>query len=82
MIFGSGMAAISTSLMALLRAGDHIVFQQSLYGGTYHFAHTQLRRYGMDFSFTDGTSLESLRRSLSLRLKLFIWKLLPILCWQ
>lgn len=62
MIFGSGMAAISTSLMALLRAGDHIVFQQSLYGGTYHFAHTQLRRYGMDYSFTEGTSLESFKK--------------------
>ena len=62
MIFGSGMAAISTSLMAMLRAGDHIVFQQSLYGGTYHFANTQLRRYGMDFSFTHGTSLESFKK--------------------
>ncbi|MEM9362611.1 MAG: aminotransferase class I/II-fold pyridoxal phosphate-dependent enzyme [Bacteroidota bacterium] len=54
MIFGSGMAAISTALMAFLQAGDHIVFQQTLYGGTYNFAVTQLERYGISYSFTEG----------------------------
>ena len=58
LVFGSGMAAISTTLMALLQAGDHVIFQKSLYGGTYHFANSQLRRYGMDFSFAKGNSLE------------------------
>jgi len=57
LVFGSGMAAISTTLMALLKAGDHAVFQQSLYGGTYNFANTQLNRYGMQYSFTTGTTL-------------------------
>lgn len=57
LIFGSGMAAISTTLMALLRAGDHAVFQQSLYGGTYNFATTQLNRCGMQYNFTTGTTL-------------------------
>lgn len=57
LVFGSGMAAISTTLMALLKAGDHAVFQQSLYGGTYNFANTQLSRYGMQYSFTTGTTL-------------------------
>lgn len=57
LVFGSGMAAISTTLMALLKAGDHTVFQQSLYGGTYNFANTQLNRYGMQYSFTTGTTL-------------------------
>ena len=54
MIFGSGMAAISTALMAFLQAGDHIIFQQTLYGGTYNFAVTQLEKYGISYSFTDG----------------------------
>ena len=54
MIFGSGMAAISHCLMAFLKAGDHIVFQQTLYGGTYNFATTQLEKYGISYSFTDG----------------------------
>ena len=54
MIFGSGMAAISHVLMAFLKAGDHIVFQQTLYGGTYNFATTQLEKYGISYSFTQG----------------------------
>ncbi len=54
MIFGSGMAAISHCLMAFLSAGDHVVFQQTLYGGTYNFATTQLEKYGISYSFTDG----------------------------
>ncbi|TAI48634.1 trans-sulfuration enzyme family protein [Flagellimonas allohymeniacidonis] len=54
MIFGSGMAAISTALMAFLKAGDHVVFQQTLYGGTYNFAVTQLEKYGITYTFTEG----------------------------
>ncbi|NQZ43326.1 MAG: PLP-dependent transferase [Flavobacteriaceae bacterium] len=58
MIFGSGMAAISHALMAFLKAGDHIVFQQTLYGGTYNFATTQLGKYGISYSFTTGWEAE------------------------
>lgn len=54
MIFGSGMAAVSHTLMALLRSGDHIVLQQTLYGGTYNFVVTQLEKYGISYSFTTG----------------------------
>jgi len=54
MLFGSGMAAISHALMAFLGAGDHVVFQQTLYGGTYNFATTHLERYGISYSFSNG----------------------------
>lgn len=54
LIFGSGMAAISHALMAFLNAGDHIVLQQTLYGGTYNFAVTQFEKYGISYSFTNG----------------------------
>lgn len=64
MIFGSGMAAISHCLMAFLRAGDHVVFQQTLYGGTYNFATTQLERYGISYSFTDGWLVEDFEREI------------------
>jgi len=62
MIFGSGMAAISHALMAFLQAGDHIVFQQTLYGGTYNFATTQLAKYGISHSFTKGWAAEDFER--------------------
>ncbi len=54
LLFGSGMAAISHALMAFLKTGDHIVLQQTLYGGTYNFAVTQFEKYGISYSFTQG----------------------------
>ncbi|MGB5435379.1 MAG: aminotransferase class I/II-fold pyridoxal phosphate-dependent enzyme [Maribacter sp.] len=54
MIFGSGMAAISTALLAFLRAGDHIVLQKTLYGGTYNFVNEEFSKYGIEYSFTEG----------------------------
>lgn len=54
LLFGSGMAAISHALMAFLKAGDHIVLQQTLYGGTYNFAVSQFEKYGISYSFTEG----------------------------
>src|SRR5690606_39672858 len=44
MVFGSGMAAISTLLFSMLKPGDHAVFQNDLYGGTHHFVATELVR--------------------------------------
>ncbi|MEH6681307.1 MAG: PLP-dependent aspartate aminotransferase family protein [Sediminicola sp.] len=58
MLFGSGMAAISTSLMAFLRAGDHVVLQKTLYGGTYNLVTEEFPKYGIEFSFTDGLDRE------------------------
>ncbi len=54
LIFGSGMAAISTSLMAYLKAGDHIVLQQTLYGGTYNLVTEEFNKFGIEYSFTKG----------------------------
>ena len=54
LIFGSGMAAISTTLLAFLKAGDHIVLQKTLYGGTYNLVNQEFDRYGIEYSFTDG----------------------------
>lgn len=48
MIFSSGMAAIMTSIFAMVRKGDHIIFQDDLYGGTHHAALNELDRYGIE----------------------------------
>ncbi|QWX84919.1 PLP-dependent transferase [Cellulophaga sp. HaHaR_3_176] len=58
LIFGSGMAAISNSLMAFLKAGDHIVLQKTLYGGTYNLVSEEFEKFGIEFSFTDGLNSE------------------------
>ena len=51
LVFGSGMAAITTVLFALLKPGDHAVFQEDLYGGTYHFVAAELTQFGVEVSF-------------------------------
>lgn len=57
MIFGSGMAAVSTGILAFLSAGDHVVLQNMLYGGTYNLVTTQFDKMGVSYSFTDGLSI-------------------------
>ena len=52
--FASGMAAISTILFSFLKQGDHVLFQKGLYGGTTHMVTTELERFGISYSFTDG----------------------------
>ena len=59
LIFGSGMAAISTALLAFLKAGDHIVLQQTLYGGTYNLVTEEFHKYGIEYSFTEGWQPEA-----------------------
>lgn len=50
-VFGSGMAAISTLLMAHLKPGDHAIFQNDLYGGTMQLINHELKRLGVDISW-------------------------------
>jgi cystathionine beta-lyase/cystathionine gamma-synthase len=49
--FASGMAAITTALLTLLRAGDEIVCCASIYGGTFHVLEDWLPRYGIRHRF-------------------------------
>tara|TARA_R110000796_G_scaffold88850_2_gene191767 strand:+ start:30716 stop:31873 length:1158 start_codon:yes stop_codon:yes gene_type:complete len=58
MIFGSGMAAVSTALIAFLRAGDHVVLQKTLYGGTYNLVTEEFEKFGISYSFTEGLQPE------------------------
>ena len=56
--FASGMAAISTALFSLLKQGDHAIFQNEVYGGTYNLIHKEFATYGLEFSFTKGAEVE------------------------
>ena len=64
LIFGSGMAAVSTSLMAFLRSGDHVVFQDSLYGGTSNLVTEEFDKFGIEYSFAKDAKVESLKDEL------------------
>ena len=64
LIFGSGMAAISTTLLAFLHKGDHIILQQTLYGGTYNFVVEEFDKFGIEYSFTDSLSIEDFEKKI------------------
>ena len=51
--FGSGMAAISTALTALAHAGDHVVAQRTIYGGTFALLKRVFPGYGVEATFVD-----------------------------
>ena len=52
LIFGSGMAAVSTALLAFLHKGDHVVLQQTLYGGTSNLVVEEFDKFGIEYTFT------------------------------
>ena len=64
MILGSGMAAISTTLLSLLDSGDHILFQNDIYGGTRNLAEAQFDRYGIEYSFTDSLEVSDFEKEI------------------
>jgi len=64
LVFSSGMAAIMTSLFAMVKSGDHILFQHDLYGGTHHAALHELERYGMEYSMYDVSDLKSFEKAI------------------
>src|SRR5580692_9159152 len=52
-VFASGMGAITTTILALLKAGDHIVAQRDIYGGVTKFFSEWLPRVGIETTFVD-----------------------------
>lgn len=61
LVFGSGMAAISTTILAFLKQGGHIVLQQTLYGGTYNFVLEEFKKFGIEYSFTKDLDITSFK---------------------
>ena len=58
LIFGSGMAAISTAMFAFLKKGDHVLIQHVIYGGTYNFITNEFEKYGIEYSYTESDQIE------------------------
>jgi cystathionine beta-lyase/cystathionine gamma-synthase len=60
-LFSSGMAAISTTILAFAGSGDHVVLQDELYGGTHAFVTNMFQRLGIRYSFvaTDADAVEA-----------------------
>lgn len=62
-VTASGTSAIATTLLTLLRAGDHIVASSSLYGGTYNLLNVTLPRHGITTTFVDPSDPENFSKA-------------------
>lgn len=62
--FASGMGAITTTIMALLKSGDHIVAQRDIYGGANKFLSQWLPKLGIETSFVDTTDYDQHARAI------------------
>jgi cystathionine beta-lyase/cystathionine gamma-synthase len=62
--FASGMGSITTTIMALLKSGDHVVAQRDIYGGVTKFLSQWLPRMGIETTFVDTTDYEQHARAI------------------
>ena len=67
----TGMAAVNTALMSLLRAGDHVVSSRALFGSCHYIINDLLPRYGIATSFVDGPNEAAWRAALRPETKVF-----------
>ena len=64
LLFASGMSAITTSILALLKSGDHIVAQRDIYGGATKFLSKWLPKLGIETTFVDTTEYDQHERAM------------------
>src|SRR3984957_7342701 len=64
LLFSSGMAAITTSFLSLVKAGDHIVAQRDIYGGVTKFLSQWLPKLGIETTFVDTNDMEQHARAI------------------
>lgn len=69
--FSSGLAA-TTTVMLLLDPGDHVVFTEDVYGGTYRLFDGVFRRYGLTFTAVDPTDPDAISAAMTERTRL-VW---------
>jgi cystathionine beta-lyase/cystathionine gamma-synthase len=70
LLFSSGMAAITTSILSLVKAGDHIVAQRDIYGGVTKFLSQWLPKLGIETTFVDTNDIEQHERAIRPNTKL------------
>lgn len=64
LVTASGMAAISTAMLTVLSAGDHLLAQDCLYGGTFDFITRDLEGFGISYDLIDADDPDSWKRKL------------------
>src|SRR5207302_6274286 len=62
--FGTGMAAITTPFLSLLRSGDHAIVSEVVYGGTVRLFRQILENFGVKVTFVDTSHAELVRNAI------------------
>ncbi len=70
LVFSSGMAAIILSIISAVEAGDHIVSSPVLYGGVRDYLENELKRFGVEVTFTDFSDPASVENAIRPNTKL------------
>jgi len=75
-VFSSGMAAISSTLLSILDKGSHVVSSRDIYGGTYNFLYEDLDKFGMSVTFTSPTNLKEIETAIQENTKVLYFEAL------
>lgn len=70
--YGTGMSAITCTMLAFLNAGDHAIISDVAYGGTYRLCTTVLNRFGVEYSFADTSDPDNVQSHVRDNTKLFL----------
>ena len=70
LLFASGMNAITTSILSLLKSGDHVVAQRDIYGGATKFLSQWLPKFGIETTFVDTVEYDQHARAIHPNTKL------------
>ena len=69
--FASGLGA-ETTLMLMLNPGDHVVYMEDVYGGTFRLFDKVLKRFGLEFSAVDAADVDAVEKSMTERTRM-VW---------
>ena len=69
-LFGSGLAAVANSMFSILKSGDHVILQKSLYGGTINLVDNEFKKFNINYDYVDVNNDEALKKSLKNKTKI------------
>lgn len=72
MMFASGMGAITTTILALVQKGDHVIAQKNLYSASASFLTKFLPRFGVDYTLVDQQAIEGFEKAITSKTKIIL----------
>ena len=64
LIFGSGMAAVSTAILAFVQSGDHIILSEHSYGGTQNLIREEFNKFNIEYTFIAEPTVEAYKEAI------------------